>query len=133
MASSNSTDSASGGHVYAGRFEYQKPLGKGAGGSVYLAEDLHNEHRRVGLKVLSADQCEGVEGKMLRREFEILSKLDHPHLVRVYDYGTLADGGVYLAEEYIDGASLQDVRALLGPDALIDVVADFARRGRQVF
>jgi len=58
---------------------------------------------------------------MLRREFEILSKLDHPNLVRVYDYGSLPGGGVYLAEEYIDGFSLQDARALLAPRTHIDI------------
>lgn len=107
--------------VFAGRFEYTKPLGKGAGGAVYLAEDLHSERRRVALKVLSASAYESVQGKMLRREFEILSKLDHSHLVRVYDYGALPEGGVYLAEEYIEGFSLQDARALLEPETLIDV------------
>lgn len=107
--------------IFAGRFEYQKPLGKGAGGAVYLAEDLHNDRRRVALKVLTEEACESVQGKMLRREFEILSKLDHPNLVRVYDYGTLPGGGVYLAEEYIDGFSLQDARALLEPETHIDI------------
>lgn len=114
-------DSQKGERVFAGRFEYQKPLGKGAGGAVYLAEDLHNDRRRVALKVLSAEACESVQGKMLRREFEILSKLDHPNLVRVYDYGSLPGGGVYLAEEYIDGFSLQDARALLEPETHIDI------------
>ncbi len=106
--------------VFAGRYRYKKPLGRGAGGSVYLAEDLLEGGRDAALKVLSAEACETVQGKMLRREFEILSKLDHPNLVRVYDYGTLPDGGVFLAEEYIDGFSLQDARALLEPEALID-------------
>ncbi|QDG49247.1 hypothetical protein FIV42_00365 [Persicimonas caeni] len=107
--------------VFAGRYEYVKPLGRGAGGSVYLAEDLHVDRRQVALKVLSAEACKTVQGKMLRREFEILSKLDHPNLVQVYDYGALPGGGVFLAEEYIDGFSLQDARALLEPEALIDV------------
>jgi serine/threonine protein kinase/tetratricopeptide (TPR) repeat protein len=107
--------------VFAGRYEYVKPLGRGAGGSVYLAEDLHVDRRQVALKVLSADACKTVQGKMLRREFEILSKLDHPNLVQVYDYGSLPGGGVFLAEEYIDGFSLQDARALLEPEALTDV------------
>ncbi len=107
--------------VFAGRYTYVKPLGRGAGGSVYLAEDLREKNREVALKVLSAEACETVQGKMLRREFEILSKLDHPNLVRVYDYGKLPDGGVFLAEEYIDGFSLQDARALLEPAALIDL------------
>ncbi len=106
--------------VFAGRYAYKKPLGRGAGGSVYLAEDLHFDRREVALKVLSEEACGTVQGKMLRREFEILSKLDHPNLVHVYDYGALPDGGVYLAEEYIDGFSLQDARALLEPEALID-------------
>lgn len=86
-----------------------------------MAEDLHNDRRRVALKVLSEEACESVQGKMLRREFEILSKLDHPNLVRVYDYGAMRDGGVYLAEEYIEGFSLQDARALLEPEVHIDV------------
>jgi serine/threonine protein kinase/tetratricopeptide (TPR) repeat protein len=107
--------------VFAGRYEYVKPLGRGAGGSVYLAEDLHVDRRQVALKVLSAEACQTVQGKMLRREFEILSKLDHPNLVQVYDYGSLPGGGVFLAEEYIDGFSLQDARALLEPEALTDV------------
>ncbi|MFU8803720.1 MAG: serine/threonine-protein kinase PknK [Bradymonadaceae bacterium] len=107
--------------LFAGRYAYQKPLGRGAGGSVYLAEDLHHSRRPVALKVLTPEACNTVQGKMLRREFEILSKLDHPHLVRVYDYGSLPDGGVYLAEEYIDGFSMQDARALLEPSALIDL------------
>ncbi|MFW5968362.1 MAG: serine/threonine protein kinase, partial [Persicimonas sp.] len=107
--------------VFAGRYEYLKPLGRGAGGSVYLAEDMHADRRKVALKVLSAEACQTVQGKMLRREFEILSRLDHPNLVQVYDYGSLPNGGVFLAEEYIDGFSLQDARALLEPEALIDV------------
>ena len=106
--------------VFAGRYAYVKPLGRGAGGAVYLAEDLRADDRQVALKVLSAEAVATVQGKMLRREFEILSKLDHPNLVRVYDYGSLPDGGVFLAEEYIDGFSLQDARALLEPAALID-------------
>lgn len=108
--------------VFAGRYAYEKPLGRGAGGAVYLAEDLRaGDGRLVALKVLSAEAFATVQGKMLKREFEILSKLDHPNLVRVYDYGTLPDGGVFLAEEYIDGFSLQDARALLEPEALIDI------------
>ncbi len=119
-SSRNRTKEGKRSKVFAGRYAYKKPLGRGAGGSVYLAEDLHEDHREVALKVLSAEACETVQGKMLRREFEILSKLDHPNLVRVYDYGKLPDGGVFLAEEYIDGFSLQDARALLDPVALID-------------
>lgn len=107
--------------VFAGRYAYVKPLGRGAGGSVYLAEDLYHHRRQVALKVLTPEACATVQGKMLRREFEILSKLNHPNLVRVYDYGSLPDGGVFLAEEYIDGFSLQDARALLNPEALIDL------------
>ena len=107
--------------VFAGRYAYDKPLGRGAGGSVYLAHDLLAGWRQVALKVLTAEAYETVQGKMLRREFEILSKLEHPYLVNVYDYGRLPDGGVFLAEEYIEGFSLQDARALLEPRALIDV------------
>lgn len=107
--------------IFAGRYRYLKPLGRGAGGAVYLAEDLHHDERKVALKVLSAEAFATVQGKMIKREFEILSKLQHPNLVCVYDYGSLPDGGVFLAEEYIDGFSMQDARALLSPVEMIDV------------
>lgn len=113
--------------VFAGRYAYSKPLGRGAGGAVYLAHDLHRARRPVALKVLTPEAYQTVQGKMLRREFEILSRLDHQNLVHVYDYGRLPDGGVYLAEEYIDGFSLQDARALLEPDALVDVTMQILR------
>ncbi len=107
--------------IFAGRYAYVKPLGRGAGGAVYLCEDLQSNLRQVAVKVLSAEAFATVQGKMLRREFEILSKLRHPNLVRVDDYGSLPDGGVFLAEEYIDGFSLQDARALIQPEGLIDL------------
>lgn len=107
--------------IFAGRYAYEKPLGRGAGGAVYLCEDLEVRGRQVAVKVLSAEAFATVQGKMIKREFEILSKLDHPNLVRVYDYGSLPDGGVFLAEEYIDGFSLQDARALIQPEGLIDI------------
>lgn|GEM_PF-2248762 len=121
MTETRATNSSSEKRIFAGRYEYINPLGRGAGGSVYLAEDLHVERRKVALKVLTADAYKTVQGKMLRREFEILSKLDHPNLVEVFDFGSMPDGGVFLAEEYIDGFSLQDARALLDPVALIDI------------
>ncbi len=107
--------------IFAGRYAYDKPLGRGAGGAVYLCEDVEVPGRQVAVKVLSAEAFATVQGKMLKREFEILSKLDHPNLVRVYDYGSLPDGGVFLAEEYIDGFSLQDARALIQPEGMIDI------------
>lgn len=107
--------------IFAGRYAYSRPLGRGAGGAVYLCDDIQNNNRQVAVKVLSAEAFATVQGKMLKREFEILSKLDHPNLVRVYDYGPLPDGGVFLAEEYIDGFSLQDARALIQPEGLIDI------------
>ncbi len=62
--------------VFAGRYAYVKPLGRGAGGSVDLAEDLQADRRQVALKVLTPEAYGTVQGKMIRREFEILSKLD---------------------------------------------------------
>ena len=86
-----------------------------------MAQDLRADRRQVALKVLTPEAYATVQGKMLRREFEILSKLDHPHLVHVYDYGMMPDGGVFLAEEYVDGFSMQDARALFEPETLIDL------------
>jgi eukaryotic-like serine/threonine-protein kinase len=40
------------------------------------------------------------------RERDILAALEHPHIARLYDAGTTADGQVYLALEYVEGDTL---------------------------
>ncbi|XP_006903022.1 PREDICTED: aurora kinase C-like [Elephantulus edwardii] len=67
-------------------FEIGRPLGKGKFGSVYLAR-LKENHFIVALKVLFKSQMEkeGLEHQ-LRREIEIQAHLQHPNILRLYNY-----------------------------------------------
>ncbi|XP_055993170.1 aurora kinase C-like [Sorex fumeus] len=67
-------------------FEIGRPLGKGKFGSVYLAR-LKENHFIVALKVLFKSQIEnaGMEHQ-LRREVEIQAHLQHPNILRLYNY-----------------------------------------------
>ncbi|XP_013845504.2 aurora kinase B isoform X2 [Sus scrofa] len=67
-------------------FEIGRPLGKGKFGNVYLAREKKS-HFIVALKVLFKSQIEkeGVEHQ-LRREIEIQAHLQHPNILRLYNY-----------------------------------------------
>jgi serine/threonine protein kinase len=67
-------------------------LGEGGMGIVYLAEQRGPIRRRVALKVLKLG---GGESSFLARfesESQALALMDHPHIARVYDAGTTANG-----------------------------------------
>ncbi|XP_023372212.1 aurora kinase C [Otolemur garnettii] len=80
-------------------FEIGRPLGKGKFGNVYLAR-LKENHFIVALKVLFKSQIEkeGLEHQ-LRREIEIQARLQHPNILRLYNYFHDARR-VYLILEY---------------------------------
>ncbi|XP_012498445.1 PREDICTED: aurora kinase C-like [Propithecus coquereli] len=80
-------------------FEIGPPLGKGKFGNVYLAR-LKENHFTVALKVLFKSQIEkeGLEHQ-LRREIRIQWHLQHPNIVRLYNYFHDARR-IYLILEY---------------------------------
>ncbi len=94
--------------VTQGRFEVLDFLGAGTMGRVYLAEQVGLD-RRVVLKVLSSGLPQDDESgrrERFEREMRVLSRLEHPNIVRLYDYGQTPQGAPYLVMEYIDGVSL---------------------------
>jgi YVTN family beta-propeller protein len=85
----------------------EKKIGEGGMGSVYTAQQP-SMNRRVVIKVLSAKILKTPE--MLRRfqrEVEIIARLEHPHIVPVYDYGDI-EGNPFIAMRYLGGGSLHD-------------------------
>lgn len=84
------------------RFTLEKELGRGGMGAVYRAVDQVLQ-RSVAIKVLkdhSADEF----GKQIRIEAQILARLLHENVVRIYDFGE-ADGTYFLVMEEVDGTS----------------------------
>src|SRR5713226_4132025 len=96
--------------------------------TVYLAQDLRH-HRRVAIKVLSPELAAALGPERFLREIEIAARLTHPHIVPLYDSGTVLDGGggergsgiLFYVMPYIAGESLRDRLARAGPLALGDV------------
>ncbi|MDY0000360.1 MAG: protein kinase [Polyangia bacterium] len=94
------------GRVLAGRFRLLELIGWGAVGEVYLAEHL-TLPRRHAIKVLKPQfQADPRLMERFRREAAAASRLTHPNIVYISDFGQAEDGRLYLAMEHVDGASL---------------------------
>ncbi len=96
---------------FIGPWEIVSVIGRGGVGVVYRA--VHRTTRRLAaLKLLGpAPVVDPRAARRLAREFEVLQRLDHPNVVRVYEAG-VHDGYSYLAMELVEGL---DLRAFLSP------------------
>ncbi|UMM11424.1 hypothetical protein L5515_000721 [Caenorhabditis briggsae] len=94
-----------GGKLSINDFEIGRPLGKGKFGSVYLAR-TKTGHFHCAIKVLFKSQLisGGVEHQ-LEREIEIQSHLQHPNIIRLYNYFWDAKK-IYLILEYAPGGEM---------------------------
>jgi eukaryotic-like serine/threonine-protein kinase len=91
----------------AGRYTVLHLLGQGGMGMVLAAYDARLD-RRVALKLLRSREERGGEGEArMAREAHAMARLNHPHVVAVYDAGTLEDGAFFLAMEYVEGQTLR--------------------------
>ncbi|MER5209561.1 protein kinase [Streptomyces sp. NPDC002838] len=101
--------------LVADRYQLDEPLGRGAMGEVWRATD-QILHRPVAVKLLHTDQPEQVaatDAERFRLEARTAARLNHPHLVAVYDFGS-HDGRLYLVMELVDGWTLAQERSLRG-------------------
>ena len=90
------------GTVIGGTYKIIKEIGSGGGGIVYRAR-----HLRLDTDVVVKKIKDDVIGMIdLRQEADILKKLKHPYLPRVYDF-IETDDGVYTVMDYIDGENLE--------------------------
>ena len=95
------------GRVFGGRYRLEHALGRGGMAAVWLATD-ERLGRQVAVKVLSdtvADDDEYL--RRFRREARTAAGLQHPNLVRIYDFD--AGRRPYLVMEFIDGGTLAEV------------------------
>ena len=90
-----------------GRFTILRELGRGGFGVVFLAMDAVLR-RQVALKVPRPDVLVARDHReRFRREAEAASRLDHPHIVPVYEVGE--EGAIlFIASAYCDGPNLAD-------------------------
>lgn len=89
------------------RYRLDALLGDGGMGTVYRASDLNLE-RQVAIKLMHSHFARQDEFRQrLVQEARTSAQLDHPSIVRVYDFGD-SELGLFIAMEYVDGGSLRD-------------------------
>ena len=97
---------------FASRYEIIKRIGTGGFSSVFHAIDNHGiPAPNVALKVLEASRLKQDEPDYMAiflREAYSLSKLNNPSIVKLLDFGQ-ANGFFYLAMEYLQGKTLQQI------------------------
>jgi serine/threonine-protein kinase len=94
-----------------GKYRVIRQLGEGGMGAVYEAVDEQSS-QTVALKVLLPEYAKNRElAERLFREARALSRLRHPGIVEVLDYGELPDGTAYLAMELVRGQTLSTWRS----------------------
>jgi tRNA A-37 threonylcarbamoyl transferase component Bud32 len=102
-------------------YEVQELIGSGGMSSVYRARHKGLD-RLVALKVLRREQIDpGLALQRLMKEARVLSRLDHPNIVRSIDYGEAGEL-VYFVMELVDGRSCKQVLIDRGPFPLREVL-----------
>ena len=116
-------------------------LGEGATSEVFLCHEPFHD-REVAVKIVRGDRLGGgdEDGKLAKKLFiteaSLAGKLDHPHIVQIYD-AVVGEDMSYIVMEYVPGGTLErycDVQNLLPLDAAVEIVfkctraLDFAHR-----
>jgi serine/threonine protein kinase len=123
-----------------GKYEIKAKLGEGATSEVYLCDDPFNS-REVAVKVVSEDKLEqSDDGRLTRKLFiteaSLAGKLNHPHIVQIFD-AVVGDELSYIVMEYVPGGTLETFCSkdnLLPIDKIVEIIfkctraLDFAHR-----
>lgn len=90
-----------------GPYRLKHEIGSGGMADVWLAERADGAFaREVALKLPLINRLRRDLALRFARERDILARLEHPHIARLYDAGVTDDGLPYLAMEYVDGQSI---------------------------
>ena len=90
-----------------GPYELERPLGSGGMAEVWLARRADGAFKReVALKLPRLTSRRGHLEQRFLRERDILARLEHPNIARLYDAGVDDQGLPYLAMEYVPGQAI---------------------------
>ncbi len=106
----------------AGSYRLGIVIGVGAMGEIYEAvRETDGVHAAIKLMQANAAERDDLVKRFLR-EAEICQRLNNPHIVRVFDSGTMEDGASYMAMELLRGTDLAAHLRKHGAMPLHDVV-----------
>ncbi|MEZ5967207.1 MAG: SUMF1/EgtB/PvdO family nonheme iron enzyme [Planctomycetota bacterium] len=93
------------GQAFGPHYTLLRELGRGAQGTVWLAED-RRLRRRVALKLLPHGATAAPDAlRRFLREAEVASRLEHPGICTVFDSGA-CDGQAFIAMRFVQGETL---------------------------
>ncbi|MBL9018705.1 MAG: protein kinase [Myxococcales bacterium] len=98
-------------------------IGRGGMGAVFLARHRTLTDKKVAIKVLHAEIHDADIQARFKREAQIATKIDHPNIVEVHDFDVTPDGVPYLVLEYLEGVTLAQRIANVGPLPLDQVTS----------
>ena len=88
------------------KYDVQRQIGRGGNATVFVARDLKHD-REVAIKVLHPELSAAVGAERFEREIKLLARLQHPHILPLYDSGS-ADGSLYYVMPCVQGESLRE-------------------------
>jgi eukaryotic-like serine/threonine-protein kinase len=111
-----------------GKYQIVKELGRGATARVYLATDPFAK-RQVAIKVAYPDALKSSEDgafykSMFLNEASLAGKLNHPHIVQIYD-AVVESEYSYIVMEYVPGGTLEkfcEQASLLDPAEIAEII-----------
>ena len=97
------------GSVIADRYHIISKLGEGGMGQVYLAEHVRMG-RKSAVKVMNPAMIHDADAiSRFNREAANASRISHPNVASIYDFGETTDGIIYLAMEFVEGEPLTNL------------------------
>ncbi|HET7632197.1 MAG TPA: serine/threonine-protein kinase [Gemmatimonadaceae bacterium] len=102
------------GSIIADRYHVLRKLGEGGMGQVYLAEHV-KMGRKSAVKVMNPGMVNDADAiSRFNREASNASRINHPNVAAVYDFGETGEGLIYLAMEFVEGPPLTKLIEQLG-------------------
>lgn len=117
------------GDLVANRYQIEQFIGAGAYGAIFSAIDTATMER-VALKALPPAN-EGVKSTAVgrfQREMKVISRLRHPNIINIYDFGETDSRFAFMVVEFIDGVTLYDLvnRERLPESVVLDLCEQMA-------
>ncbi|MCD4818809.1 MAG: sigma 54-interacting transcriptional regulator [Candidatus Cloacimonetes bacterium] len=117
--------------IIANRYRIIEELGKGSMGIVYKVQDSFRSNELKALKTIRKEIVNFNVLAYFKKEFEIMSRLRHPNLVQVYDFGfERYQDFYYLTMEYVNGKTLGELLKLeqkLDEKKTLDIIVSLCR------